>query len=198
MKYLKIFEDFNPSEMVNLSELTNKLKEYNVPVDHWGTGSAKTITHLLNELKNDECVIVDEGGYLVRYIEFVGVEVFYTDKDGVLYVLREDRQEFKDGRTRRRSMMSSVAEKMKAGEDPLESAMRGIEEELNFVVSSDQLKMEANLDYDAGSQSYPGLKTKYKGHKFTCFINEQQYEPKGYIEVQEDKSTFFIWHKKEQ
>jgi len=198
MKHIKVFEDFDSSNINDIVELTNKLKEYKVPVDYWGTGNAKTVEHLLDELKNEECEIVDEGGYLVRYIEFVGVKMYYKDKNGDIYVLKEDRQVFKDGRTRRRDMVASVAEKMKFGEDPLKSAIRGVREELDIKLSNTQLKKMRDLNYDGGSQSYPGLKTKYKGHQFTCFLNDKQYKPNGYVEVQKDKSTFFVWHKREQ
>ena len=198
MKHIKVFEDFDSSNINDITELTNKLKEYKVPVDYWGTGNAKTVDHLLDELKNEECEIIDEGGYLVRYIEFVGIKMYYKDKNGDIYVLKEDRQVFKDGRTRRRDMVASVAEKMKFGEDPLKSAIRGVREELDIKLSSTQLKKMRDLNYDGGSQSYPGLKTKYKGHQFTCFLNDKQYKPNGYVEVQKDKSTFFVWHKREQ
>lgn len=198
MKYLKIFEDFNLPEIKNVNELINKLKEYKIPVDYWGTGSAKTVEHLLDELNNNECIVTVENDTLVRYIEFVGIRMFYKDKDNNVYTLKEDRQEFKDGRVRRRDMQSSVSEKMVFGEDPVESAVRGIEEELNVKVRSSQLKKWRDLNYDGGSQSYPGLKTKYKGHQFTCYIDDTQYKSEGYIEVQKDKSTFFVWHKIEQ
>lgn len=198
MKSIKIFEDFNTSNITNIGELINKLREYKVPIDYWGTGKAKTVEHLLDELNNDECTIIDEGGYLVRYIEFVGVMIYYIDKEGNTHVLKEDKQEFKDGRTRKRSMVASVTEKMKFGEDPLMSAIRGVKEELGIKLSNDQLTKMRDLSYDGGSQSYPGLKTKYKGHQFTCFLTDAQFKPNGYIEVQKDKSTFFVWHKKEQ
>lgn len=198
MRYLKIFEYFNLQEIKDIKTLTSKLKEYKVPIDYWGTGHAKTVEHLLDELLNDECHIKDEGGYLVRYIEFVGIRIFYKDKDGNLFYLKEDRQEFKDGRTRRRTMPSSVSEKMKFGEDPSVSSIRGIEEELGIKVTQNQLMKQRDLDYDGGSQSYPGLKTRYKGHQYTCYLRDNQYNPKGYVEVQKDKSTFFVWVKAEQ
>ncbi len=198
MKYLKVFEDFNLPEIKSVDDLVNKLKEYKIPVDYWGTGNAKTVEHLLDELNNDECIITVESNYLVRYIEFVGIRMFYKDKEGNSYTLKEDRQEFKDGRTRRRDMQSSVSEKMKFGEDPLESAIRGIQEELGIRVMFNQLKKWRDLNYDGRSQSYPGLKTKYKGHQFTCWLDDRQYNPNGYVEIQKDKSTFFIWHKIEQ
>jgi len=198
MKYLKLYEDFNLSDIPDMSELINKLKEYKLPIEQWGTGESKTIEHLWNELTTKECSIVDEGGYLVRYVEFVGVDVFYKDKKGDIYILQEDRQEFKDGRVRKRDMISSVSEKMKSGEDPLESALRGVEEEIGISLSSSDLTPLRNISKNAGSQSYPGLTSKYNGYKFTCFINDEQFKPDGYVEVQKDKSTFFKWQKKEK
>lgn len=191
MKYLKLFESFNNIDTI--VNLTNKLREYNIPIDYWGTENAKTIEHLWDELKGGECSIKEENGYLVRSIEFVGIIITYIDGEGKKYLLKEDRQEFKDGRIRKRKMQSSVSEKMKFGEDPIESAIRGIEEELNIKISKNQLKKFKDLAYDSGSQSYPGLKTRYKGHQFTCILNDEQFDKNGYMEVQKDKSTFFKW-----
>jgi hypothetical protein len=197
MKYIKIFEDFNPGLINTVEELTNKLKEYSVPVEEWGTGEAKNVEHLLDEIRSEECNVEDKGGFLIRSIEFVGVRIYHKDKDNVTWVLKEDKQEFKDGRVRRRNMPSSVSEKMKFGEDPLISAIRGIKEELGVNVEVHQLIKMRDLFYNGGSQSYPGLRTRYKGHQFTCFLNSAQFDANGYIEVQKDKSTFFKWFKKD-
>jgi hypothetical protein len=197
MKYIKIFEDFNPNLINTVEELTNKLKEYSIPVEEWGTGEAKNVEHLLDEIRGEECNVEDRGGYLIRSIEFVGVRIYHKDKDNVTWVLKEDKQEFKDGRVRRRNMPSSVSEKMKFGEDSLISAIRGIKEELGINVEGHQLIKMRDLFYNGGSQSYPGLRTRYKGHQFTCFFNDDQFDENGYIEVQKDKSTFFKWFKKD-
>ena len=165
MKYIKIFEDFNPNLINTVEELTNKLKEYSIPVEEWGTGEAKNVEHLLDEIRGEECNVEDRGGYLIRSIEFVGVRIYHKDKDNVTWVLKEDKQEFKDGRVRRRNMPSSVSEKMKFGEDSLISAIRGIKEELGINVEGHQLIKMRDLFYNGGSQSYPGLRTRYKGHQ---------------------------------
>lgn len=190
---IKLFEDFN-YEKSSLDELRNNLIEHGVPVDSWGTGHAKTLNHLYKEIKDGECRLSDEGEYLVRHIEFVAIKVYYRKEEEV-YFLKEDRQEFKDGRIRKRNMPSSVSEKMKSGEDPLVSAIRGIEEELGFRVESSQLSKRRDIIYDGGSVSYPGLTAKYKGHQYTCYINEEQFSPNGYVEIQKDKKTFFSWIK---
>lgn len=191
MRLIKLFEEFNQ----DISDLINLLKKYDVPVDLWGTGKSKTINHLLSELQNDECSLEEKEQSITRYIEFVGIKVYYTDKEDQRWILKEERQEFNDGRIRRRNIPNSVSEKMKFGEDPTLAAIRGIKEELGVDIKPHQLSKYSDLHYDGGSVSYPGLDTKYKGHKFICNLTEAQFEPSGYIEFQEDKKTFFSWKK---
>lgn len=197
MKYIKLFEYFDTNQVTTTEDLINLLKKHSVPVDSWGTGNSKTVGHLMNELKNKECYLEDKGEYLTRYIEFVGIRVYYKDENDCVWALKEDRQEFNDGRTRKRTMPSSVSEKMKFGEDPLISAIRGIEEELGVKVEGHQLRKYRDLRYDGGSMSYPGLETKYKGHQYMCYFDKSQFDPNGYVEIQKDKKTFFTWVKKD-
>lgn len=191
MKWIKLYEEFDQE----LTDLMNLLKSHDIPCELWGTGKSKTVNHLLDELKNNECELTEMNGTLTRFIEFVGVKIFYTDKEEQRWFLKEDRQEFKDGRVRRRNMPSSVSEKMMSGEDPLIAAIRGIREELGVKVYGHQLIKRRDLHYDGGSLSYPGLDTKYKGHKFICEFDDNQFDPTGYMEAQSDKNTFFIWNK---
>ena len=187
---IKLFEEFN-SDLENLKELLNG---YNIPIELWGTGKSKTINNLLDELDNDECSLEEKDNKLTRYIEFVGIKIYYT-KDDERFILKEDRQEFNDGRIRRRDMPSSVSEKMVFGEDPIVASIRGIREELGVKIEAHQLTKRSNLNYNGGSLSYPGLDTKYKGHKFICNLIDDQFNPSGYVEIQKDKKTFFIWEK---
>ena len=196
MKWLQLFEEFTSGDFKTQQDLINKLTQFEVPIGEWGTGQSKTVRNLLHELQEGECHIEDAGGYLVRYLEFVGVRIFYKEGETILY-LQEDRQEFTDGRTRRRKMPSSVSEKMKFGENPHLAAVRGIREELGILIKPEQLIKARDLNYNGSSMSYPGLRSKYKGHQFTCYLTKEQFNPEGYIEKQEDKSTFFIWVKYE-
>lgn len=187
---IKLFEEFS-SDLVNLKEILHK---YNIPIDLWGTGQSKTINNLLDELENNECSLEESDNKITRYIEFVGVKIYYTKGDEK-FILKEDRQEFNDGRNRRRNMPNSVSEKMIFGEDPVVASIRGVKEELGIKIDENQLIKHSNLNYNGGSLSYPGLETKYKGHKFICNLIDTQYNPNGYIEIQKDKKTFFIWKK---
>jgi len=190
MKWIKLFEEFDH----DLDSLNNYLNQFSIPIDNWGNGKSKTVKHLLDELENKECGLSEVDAGLIRSIEFVGIKVFYDSKDG-RYYLKEDRQEFNDGRIRRRNMPSSVSEKMKFGEDPLVASIRGIKEELGLDIKSTQLSKRRDLFYNGGSLSYPGLTTKYKGHQYICNLESHQFDTNGYIEIQKDKKTFFIWEK---
>jgi hypothetical protein len=104
-------------------EAEQLLRRYNMPLDQWGKGEAKTLDNLLEEIENGEAVLIeDEAGELVREISVVWMTVFYSDESGNRYRLIEEKQVFDDGRERTRDLSISVGEKMKPGEGPLETA----------------------------------------------------------------------------
>jgi hypothetical protein len=197
MRTIMTFEGFQFSNIKDITELENKLKDFSIPIDFWGKEYAKTTEHLFDEIQNNECVIREINGSIVRFIEFVGIRILYKDKNNEIWVLKEDRQEFRDGRVRRRDIPSSVSEKMKFGEDASLAAQRGIKEELGIDIELNQLIKQRPFIYNGSSQSYPGLKSKYKGNHFTCYFTNEQFNENGYIEVQKDKSTYFIWVKRD-
>ena len=188
MKYILSSRQFKIFESDSDTDLGSYLIRYGIPVNQWGKGYAKTIEHLEKEIESNECSLVDKNGTLVREIEFVMCEIFYKGLK-----LKEEKQTFKDGRERTRVKESSMSEKMKIGEDPLDSLIRGIEEELGVEVREDQLISDGSIDREGGSRSFPGLTTRYIGHKYSCTFDESQYNPEGYVEHQKDKSTYFIW-----
>jgi hypothetical protein len=176
------------------SSLEDYLKQFGIPVEEWGKGYAKTVDHLLWEIESKECNLVEENETLIREIEFVMAEIYYSDDDGD-YKLIESKQIFVDGRTRSRKKDSSVSEKIKMGEDPVESLKRGIMEELGLSLDDSQIESKGIINEEEVSNSFPGLTTRYKGNNFVCYLNEDQYNPDGYQEVQKDKTTYFSWVK---
>ena len=199
MIYIRLYEEyFVADEIKTEQELTDKLIEYGIPVEAWGTGAAKTVKNLLTEIKKKDCTVVegmiDGKKSLIRYIQFVGIQVFY-DKNGEVLKLKEDYQRFKDGRIRRRIMSASVGEKMLIGENKQLAAIRGVAEELGVKIYSNQLQNGQTIEYKDKSQSYPGLETVYDGYGYDCFFTDEQYNTNGYVENQEDKDTYFVWFK---
>jgi hypothetical protein len=191
MKHLLLFESYHREEM-DIKSLREYLLKFGIPLGEWGIGYAKTIDHLLSEIKSGECLITEKGKNIIREIEFVMAEIFYEDGERI-FKLVEDRQVFSDGRTRVRKKESSISEKMIIGEDPLESLIRGAKEELGIYLEKNQIEKKEKEEKFEISKSFPGLTTKYNGHRFICFLNKDQYNSEGYLEIQKDKKTYFVW-----
>ena len=186
-------KSINPSS-INLEGLSRYLMNHNIPVETWGTGSAKTLDHLLNEIKGKECKLIEVDGELIRTIYVVSAEIYYMDTFGS-FKLKEERQVFKGGRSRTRSLESSLSEKIKADEIPIDGIIRGMSEELGITVSPDQVREITKFNESRRSNSFPGLSTVYYGTRFSCKLNRNQYKSNGYIEVQKDKTVYFVWEK---
>lgn len=186
---------FGLQDLIELIRETNP----NIDLSLWGKGEAKTATHLIDEVNNGECTLELINGILYRNIEVVSISIYYQGKKTV--ILRESEQIFADGRPRTRSLENdcSVAEKMKTGkETPLEACLRAINKEelrkeLTIPVSEDQLTYIRSITRSNPSSSYPGVISNKEIHIFECFFTEDQFKPKGYTEIQDDKISRFQW-----
>lgn len=185
------------SEIPNLKteeEFSSYLAGFGIPVDIWGQGVSKTIGHLLQEVNDGETVLTQRGRELLRQVGFAAVSVIHRN-GGEVYELFEDRQEFRDGRVRRRDTGSSVSEKIQPGESPKDAAERALREELG-ITGRVNLKSGNKSEEIKESPSYPGLKTQYLRFDFQLELSDDQFSPDGYVEQQQDKTTYFVWQKK--
>lgn len=159
-------EKFEPEEDFTANDLRKWLEHGGVDTSKWGTGSAKTLTHLQNEIESGEAtLVIGEAGELLRRFIVGVVDVYYEFPDGEKYRLTEDRQVFRDGRERRRGLSTAVSEKMKPGENPTSAIIRGIREELG--VSGEINLVKSGIDEQTvSSLSYPGLLSNRVRHKF--------------------------------
>ncbi len=170
-----------------------KLEEYltnhNIPLDEWGIGKAKTIDHFLREVVRGESILKEVDGGIIREVKALSIIVRYKN-----LVLVEDCQIFDDGRVRKRKMEASVAEKIdKYDKNLIQSVIRGIKEELSISLDIGQITELGELDKEMLSMSYPGIITKIKLYKFLVILDDDQYISEGYMEIQEDKKTYFVW-----
>lgn len=199
MKWIKLFENFNyspinenviiPGEYIDFVQM---LKNKGINTELYGTGTFKTIGHLYQEIEEGETELTDEDGQLVRRVQFVGARILYK-KDGEWLRLYEEKQIFKDGRERRRTNMPySAAEKFKSGEDPKEVIVRGMKEELKLDITKDQFAFYNKKEIE-NNDDYPGIKSFHIGYEFLVVLNDEQYNPDGYIERQSDKDVYFTW-----
>ena len=187
-------EKMKDEDLLNISsieELYEILDEYNIDLSKWSTGPYKSVEHLWKEIKEEECVIYGVDGILHREVNFVGAKILYDD-NGTKLKLHEEKAIFKDGRERIRDIWYSMAEKFKFNEDPKSALIRGMKEELNIDVDESQF-VEYNKIYFPSDGDYPGLESFHTGYGFIITLNDEQYNPNGYIEHQEDKDIYFKW-----
>ncbi len=196
MKWIKLFEDFHINENIIIPgeyiDFVQMLKDHDINTELYGTGTFKTIGHLYHEIEEGETELTDEGGQLVRRVQFVGARILHK-KDGKWWRLYEEKQIFKDGRERRRANMPySAAEKFKSGEDPKEVIVRGMKEELNLDITKDQFAFYNKKEIE-NNDDYPGIKSFHIGYEFLVVLNDDQFLESGYIERQADKDVYFTW-----
>ena len=176
-------------------ELVRILTSANLPLDKWGTGKAKTLEHLLQEINSGEIQLISTEKGLLRVVSVAMVDVFYQDGSGRSMRLQEDRQVFAGSRERRRNLDSSLAEKILPGENSEMAARRAVAEELQI---RDDFGLVPNRNFVKGpteSESYPGLQTRYDMFCFFLHIPTRHFKPEGYVEIMPDKTTYFVWQK---
>ncbi|MFA6430261.1 MAG: hypothetical protein WC229_00610 [Candidatus Paceibacterota bacterium] len=173
--------------------LKTQLKNAGIDISVWGTGKTKTIDHLKKEIDEGETILeTNESGELIRLLTVAGADIYYMSKDSKQYRLKEEKQIFQDGRKRQRNLGQAISEKIKPNEDPEIAIARGIKEELGIQSGVEISKIGATKN-TVESPSYPGLKTEYSIHKFKAVLNDEQFNPNGYTEIQDGLTTYFVW-----
>lgn len=169
------------------------LNSKNINFGTWGQGESKTLQHLLDELASGESTLEINGSdRVVRKVEGSAVNIYYTLYQGKTLQLVEEKQVFNGDRVRKRNINTSIGEKMRPEELPMEAGIRAMQEELKISdVTLTPIRTE-HRDLVA-STSFPGLWTKNTIHIFETYLNTEQFKPEGYMEIQKDKTTYFIW-----
>lgn len=165
-----------------------------IPVSEWGQGSAKTLEHLLQEIKNGESQISisPDATRIKREVSVAWLDVLHLSANGTVLALREARQEYSDGRVRKRSLDWSLGEKMMPNENPATAAARALQEELG-VAEPETLHFLGSEKTKHTADSYPGLESHYNMHTFVATLDEAAFNPSGYIERQADKTNYYEW-----
>jgi hypothetical protein len=179
------------AHFVSPNDLYLFLSDKGVPLDLFGSGNAKTVDQLYEEIQSGETKLLYDEGVLIRYFRGVVVHVY----SGV-YKLHEDRQEFKDGRIRRRNF-DFLGEKMVNGEAPVDAALRCIKEEIGIDVSNLEYQRR-ELKPHADSMSYPGIITIGDLYHFNVTLESSDFNLDGYIEYQDAKTNYYVWRVQRQ
>jgi N12 class adenine-specific DNA methylase len=178
------------STLATVEDVAALLQSYGIDTDLYGKGEAKSLASFLKEIKKGESQLADRDGKLVRKVAALALDI-YVERDGQRLKLYEDRQDFADGRSRRRKIEASLGEKLEPGETPQESVARALKEELGvtaFKQTSDITSSQAELT----SPSYPGVFGSYTTHKVEIEIDPSEYQDE-YREVQTEKTNVMGW-----
>jgi len=183
-----------------MSKTTELLTDHGVHYWTWGRGESKTLAHLEKEVEDGESVLIEENGRLIRQVRILNIDVlFHTGYfffESNWYRLKEDRQEFSDGRIRRRNLPSSLAEKLKAEEVPCRgSVARALREEIGFQYRPFYCRKIREWEEEKDSPSYPGLFMRAEISLWLASLLQEDCNENGYVEIQEDKKTFFVWER---
>lgn len=177
----------------SVEDLLCILTAHGIDPSKYGQGKAKTVERLFEEVSSNECSLVGDEVGLVRVTHVAGVELVHSHKTHGSLILREACQVFRDFREEpvrlRPELETSVSEKFKDGEDPMQAAIRGCEEELGVCI---QLTPIGGKEERKESPSYPGLPTVYKFYFFQGVITEEDFSTL-YSEESREKFTVFTW-----
>jgi len=194
--------EYGRNDFESPEELEEFLRGRGFDLRLWGKGTSKGAFELWNELQAKESVlfILRDTKQVVRRLRVVRVVVRRNPSDP--FVLIEKQQVLRDGRIRHRGTV--LAEKMKAGETPLQAARRGLMEELHGVVNvaGDIQSLTASPEIQAdrkGSLSYPGLESFYDIHEVAAIVphiptSNFYTEEEGAHAGASTKRIYWSWH----
>lgn len=138
--------------------LSEWLRQYQIPLDKWGHGEAKTVAALWQEIAAGEAELWAEP--LLRVIQVVKMKVKQSQHSNL--VLMEVEQVLSDGRRRARNQIPG--EKILDNEPIKKAALRGLYEELGIEPAALQfvhIPEEPEIE-ERESPSFPGLQTQYR------------------------------------
>lgn len=148
------------------------------------------IGHMVDEIRDQEekgeSIIVCE---YIREIRISLVDVLCLTDDLRLLILREDKQYIKN-RQRIRNNLHSISEKARPGEQPLDTAIRGLSEELS-IHTAHIIPMEQSFKEVRISES-TGIITRDIVSRFRALIPFSDMKPE-YIEERDGRITHLSW-----
>ena len=186
-----ISRNFCPNKYDSLyKEIKHLMTENSVRVSPAGKGVGKSLDLLVREtIIGETSFDISATGTLLRSVGVSSLILIFKDLR-----LFEEKQVFEDGRIRKRNLVSTVTEKIKAGEWPEEAVYRGLSEELGITQRLNLTPVGTTVR-QLDSPSYPGLTSRYTIHLFEATLPSGEYKPEGYMEHNPDTgiTAYFVW-----
>lgn len=154
----------------NSTTLTDWLNYNGIDTSHWGSDGAKSVENLWEEIRRGETVLLENPAR-----RSVSVAQVWICRDNLLLV--ETAQTFDDGSVR--ALNTLPAEKILPGENPSQTALRCVQEELQ-ISQGEATLTSAPIECskkDADSFSYPGLHSVYTFYRVALHAYGLPTEP---------------------
>ncbi|MBD2392866.1 hypothetical protein H6G11_01180 [Cyanobacterium aponinum FACHB-4101] len=175
----------------NLDELNSVLKTNNIDINQWNHQQGnKTIEELYQEIKEGESQLKLIQGKLVRLMKVSAIEVIFNLGNNYFQLI-EDKQIFLTGIVRRREQ-NFITEKIKGGENSLQGAYRGLEEEIGLKTEK-KLNLMRETVWEKISPSYPNLMTFYKVFNYRIILGEEELKQIRFSEYREQEKIISLF-----
>lgn len=173
------------------------LRENNMPMHLWGTGTNRTLNDLFVYHERDaidfrngktEGIVIDVQ---------VAVVIVMHHFNNEWLELFEAYQLFPNGQKLDRSKdFNGIGETMKRRESLESAAQRCLKEELGFGDPKRyELSDSVTIEHWAprSSEKWPGIVAVYHRHIVECMISRELYQPNGYVEPDGNREIHFRW-----
>lgn len=177
--------------MITRGVLEIVLRAFEIPIETWGKGNAKTVDDLLKELRLGESYLRIGPG-LARVTRLVRIQI---KDDTTGRCLMEVSQTLPNGQTRTRHCLPGG--KVRGDEDPEKAMFRELHEELRLCKEEliSHSKVESHFEEQV-SPSFPGLPSILEVHLFSLKIASEHWlldEDQCFIKEEDGTSHVFRW-----
>ncbi len=165
-----------------------------IDIKSWWKAPHKWVKHLVDEINNNEAWLLCFKGDVSRCVYVSTWDVYYRDTNNQLFLLKEEKQVFPNGKVIRRGLDNSISEKSGRDEDDMIWIIRAVKEEL--WLTSENIKSILNKwikEDSRESKAYPWLISKYILAKFQILLDWNIDTNKGFQEAGTEKTIHFVW-----
>jgi len=185
-----------PPPLLPRERIIGILKEHEVRMDRWGTGTYRSLDDFIEYMTHDQFSFRPNGSpVLIVDVHTVVVIVTHVYNRRLLE-LYEDRQVFDNGHVIKRHNFNGIAETLERDESPRDGAMRCLAQELRFTDPRDyHLSGCTTIDHrePVPSEKWPGIMAAYHRYLFGCVISRRIFRSGGYVESVPGRKIYFKW-----
>ena len=159
-------------QTITIDSLTTILQKHKIDTTKWNPSQGhKTIAELHQEIQTGESQLDIIKGQITRLVRVSSIDVRFKLGDNY-FQLVEEQQILFCGAIKKRNL-STITEKLKAGESFLEGAYRGLEEEIGWKSDID-LNFIGETKFEQFSQNYPTLNSSYQVFNYQLMLGEKE------------------------